>query len=113
MYSHLPPRTDETRARAVLDGRVSTSPRPHGSLRPHRHDVLIAVTGLTGGLVLWAAGLHTQGGRPFGAHWVALVPLVVTAGLELLRRTRPRTAVALGTLALVADQFTTGSLASS
>ncbi|MFE6935261.1 sensor histidine kinase [Streptomyces sp. NPDC057699] len=111
MYSRLTPRTDETRARAVLDGRVSTSPRPHRSLRPHRHDVLIAVTGLTGGLVLWAAGLHTQGGRPFGAHWVALVPLVVTAGLELLRRTRPQTAVALGTFALVADQFTTGSLA--
>jgi signal transduction histidine kinase len=92
------------RARAVLDGRVFTF------LRPHRHDVLIAVTGLAGGLVLWTAGLHTQGGRPFDAHWVALVPLTVTACLELLRRSRPRTAVALGTLALLADQFTTGSL---
>ncbi|HWU07983.1 MAG TPA: histidine kinase [Streptomyces sp.] len=81
------------------------------SLRPHRHDVLIAVTGLAGGLALWAAGLHTQGGRLFDAHWVALVPLTVTAGLELLRRRLPRTALALGSLALVADQFTTGSLA--
>ncbi|MEU1123529.1 histidine kinase [Streptomyces sp. NPDC005899] len=81
------------------------------SPRPHRHDVLIAVTGLVGGLVLWTAGLHTQGGRVLDAHWVALVPLVVTAGLELLRRIRPRAAVAAGTLALVADQLTTGSLA--
>ncbi|MER5552304.1 histidine kinase [Streptomyces sp. NPDC002793] len=81
------------------------------SLRPHRHDVLIAVTGLAGGLMLWAAGLHTQGGRLFAAHWVALVPLAVTAGLELLRRSRPQAAVALGTLALIADQFTTGSVA--
>ncbi|MEU8709511.1 histidine kinase [Streptomyces sp. NPDC048565] len=81
------------------------------SLRPHRHDVLIAVIGLAGGLALWGAGLHTQGGRAFGAHWVALVPLAVTAGLELLRRNRPQTAVAVGTLMLVADQFTTGSLA--
>ncbi|MDQ0793961.1 sensor histidine kinase [Streptomyces sp. B1I3] len=81
------------------------------SSRPHRHDVLIAVTGLVGGLALWAAGLHTQGGRLFGAHWVALVPLAVTAGLELLRRCRPRTAIVLGTFALLADQFTTGSLA--
>ncbi|WP_406145910.1 sensor histidine kinase [Streptomyces sp. NBC_01012] len=81
------------------------------SLRPHRHDVLIAVVGLAGGLALWGAGLHTQNGRAFGAHWVALLPLAVTAGLELLRRNRPQTAVALGTLMLVADQFTTGSLA--
>lgn len=105
MYPRLTPRTDVVPARAVLDGRVFTS------LRPHRHDVLIAVTGLAGGLVLWTAGLHTQGGRVFGAHWVALVPLVVTAGLEPLRRSRPQTALALGTLALIADQFTTGSLA--
>ncbi len=97
------------RAAAVLDGGVSTSARPHRS-RPHRQDVLIGVVGLAGGLLLWAVGLHTQGGF-FGAHWVALLPLVVTAALEPLRRTRPQTALALGTLALVADQFTTGSLA--
>ncbi|MFF2727010.1 sensor histidine kinase [Streptomyces sp. NPDC058008] len=81
------------------------------SPRPHRHDVLIAVTGLAGGLTLWAAGPHTQGGRVLGGHGAALVPLAVTAALELLRRTRPRTALALGTLALIADRFTTGSLA--
>ncbi|MBV7671001.1 two-component sensor histidine kinase [Streptomyces halstedii] len=73
--------------------------------------MLIGAVGLAGGLLLWAAGLHTQGGRVFGSPWAALVPLVVTAALEPLRRTRPQTAVAVGTLALVADQFTTGSLA--
>ncbi|MET9806883.1 histidine kinase [Streptomyces halstedii] len=81
------------------------------SSRPHRQDMLIGAVGLAGGLLLWAAGLHTQGGRVFGSPWAALVPLVVTAALEPLRRTRPQTAVAVGTLALVADQFTTGSLA--
>ncbi|MEV2244314.1 histidine kinase [Streptomyces sp. NPDC049970] len=81
------------------------------SPRPHRHDVLIAVIGLSGGLLLWAVGLHTQGGRVVAAHQAALVPLAVTAGAELLRRTRPQAALATGTLALVADQLTTGSLA--
>ncbi|WP_326699844.1 histidine kinase [Streptomyces sp. NBC_01754] len=81
------------------------------SLRPHRQDVLIGAAGLAGGLLLWGAGLHTQGRRVFGAHWVALVPLTVTAALEPVRRSRPRTALVVGTLALVADQFTTGSLA--
>ncbi|GGT33522.1 sensor histidine kinase [Streptomyces purpureus] len=79
--------------------------------RPHRDDVFIAAGGLIGGLLLWAVGLHTQGGRLFPAHWVALVPLAVMAGLELLRRTMPRTALVAGTLAIVADQFTTGSVA--
>ncbi|MEU4261504.1 sensor histidine kinase [Streptomyces argenteolus] len=83
------------------------------SVRPHRHDVLIAAVGLTGGLILWLAGLHTQGGRLLSAHWMALVPLAVTAGLELLRRSAPQTALVLGTLTLVADQFTTGSLATA
>ncbi|WP_327114566.1 histidine kinase [Streptomyces sp. NBC_01341] len=78
---------------------------------PHRHDVLIAAVGLSGGLLLWLAGLHTQGGRLVEAHWAALVPLTATAALELLRRSAPQTALVLGTLALIADQFTSGSLA--
>lgn len=90
----------------VLDGRVFISTRP-----PHRHDVLIAAVGLSGGLLLWLAGLHTQGGRLVEAHWAALVPLTATAALELLRRSAPQTALVLGTLALIADQFTSGSLA--
>ncbi|WP_406506731.1 sensor histidine kinase [Streptomyces sp. NBC_00212] len=78
--------------------------------RPDRDDVLIAGAGLLGGLVLWAVGLHTQGGRALGGAWV-LLPLAGTAGLELLRRTAPQTALVLGTFLLVLDQFTLGSLA--
>ncbi|MEB8338739.1 sensor histidine kinase [Streptomyces endophyticus] len=80
------------------------------SLRPHRDDVRIAVGGLLGGLVLWGIGLPMSGGRPLGGAWV-LVPLVVMAALEPLRRTRPRFAVIVGTVAVVADQFTDGNLA--
>ncbi|MFE9403634.1 sensor histidine kinase [Streptomyces sp. NPDC006530] len=78
--------------------------------RPHRDDVLIAVGGLLSGLVLWAVGLHTQGGRSLPGAWV-LLPLVGTAALELLRRTAPQPALALGACLLVLDQFTRGSLA--
>ncbi|MEV4878830.1 sensor histidine kinase [Streptomyces cyaneofuscatus] len=81
------------------------------SLRPHRDDVALAVSGLLGGLLLWLLGLHTQGGRPFSAPWITLVPLTVMASTELLRRSAPRTALTVAVLALVADQFTRGSLA--
>ncbi|MET9975062.1 sensor histidine kinase [Streptomyces microflavus] len=81
------------------------------SIRPHRDDVALAVSGLLGGVLLWLLGLHTQGGRPFSATWIALVPLTVMAAMELLRRSAPRTALIVGTLALIADQFTRGSLA--
>ncbi|MFE7565925.1 sensor histidine kinase [Streptomyces sp. NPDC057539] len=80
------------------------------SRRPHRVDAMIALAGLLGGVALWSAGLHTQGGRVLPGAWV-LLPLAVMAGVELLRRTAPGTALAVGTLALVADQLTTGSLA--
>ncbi|MEW1610902.1 MULTISPECIES: histidine kinase [unclassified Streptomyces] len=81
------------------------------SIRPHRDDVALAVSGLLGGLLLWLLGLHTQGGRPFAAPWITLVPLTVLAAMELLRRSAPRTALLVGTAALVADQFTRGDLA--
>ncbi|MFD5690518.1 sensor histidine kinase [Streptomyces rubiginosohelvolus] len=81
------------------------------SIRPDRDAVALAVSGLLGGLLLWLLGLHTQGGHPFSAPWVTLVPLTAMAAAELLRRNAPRTALAVGTLALVADQFTRGSLA--
>ncbi|MCA1269292.1 histidine kinase [Streptomyces sp. 7G] len=81
------------------------------SIRPDRDAVALAVSGLLGGLLLWLLGLHTQGGHPFSASWVTLVPLTAMASAELLRRNAPRTALAVGTLALVADQFTRGSLA--
>ncbi|QNE74886.1 two-component sensor histidine kinase [Streptomyces finlayi] len=79
--------------------------------RPHRHDVLIAAIGLLGGLLLWLIGLHMQGPRPLDEPWVALVPLAVMAGLELLRRSAPLTALLVAVPALVADQFTVGNLA--
>ncbi|MYW67633.1 two-component sensor histidine kinase [Streptomyces sp. SID8379] len=82
-----------------------TLPRP-----PHRDDVRIAVAGLLGGLLLWGIGLRMNTGRLLDGAWV-IVPLVAMAGLELVRRTLPWCAVAAGTLVLVADQFTQGSLA--
>ncbi|MGC5539285.1 histidine kinase [Streptomyces griseus] len=81
------------------------------SLRPDRDAVALAVSGLLGGLLLWLLGLHTQGGHSSLAPWVTLVPLTAMAAAELLRRTAPRTALTIGALALVADQFTWGNLA--
>lgn len=81
------------------------------AIRPHRDDVALAVSGLLGGLLLWGLGLHTQGDRPLSAPWITLVPLTAMASVELLRRSAPRTALTVATLALVADQFTRGSLA--
>ncbi|MFB6788529.1 sensor histidine kinase [Streptomyces olivaceus] len=82
--------------------------------RPHRLDVGVAVGGLLGGLLLWGIGL---GVRPadeavvlFDGRWPLLVPLVVMAGCELLRREAPRTGVLVGTAALIADTLTRGSL---
>ncbi|MFD7443246.1 sensor histidine kinase [Streptomyces sp. NPDC059909] len=82
--------------------------------RPHRDDVLIAAAGLAGGLLLWSLGVHTKDdGRPLSGPWVTLGPLVVMAAMELLRRTRPQTALVVGTVAIVADQFTPGSIATA
>lgn len=78
--------------------------------RPHRHDVLLALSGLTGGLLLWALGLVSYGGRALPGAWL-LLPLVVCALAEAYRRTLPRAALAAGCAAVVADQFTDGSLA--
>lgn len=89
----------------MLDGRVPSPPRPH------RDDVLIAVSGLLGGVVLWLLGLHMQTGRPLDAPGIELVPLAVMSALALLRRSAPQTALVIGTLALIMDQFTAGNLA--
>ncbi|WP_436843762.1 histidine kinase, partial [Streptomyces hundungensis] len=104
MQWRLGPGGEDRAAAGVLDGGVTLF------CRPHRDDVLIAVGGLLGGLLLWAVGLYTQGARPLGGVWV-LLPLVGTAALELLRRTAPQPALALGTCLLVLDQFTRGNLA--
>ncbi|MFI8103556.1 sensor histidine kinase [Streptomyces sp. NPDC086023] len=78
--------------------------------RPHRHDVVIAVAGLLCGLGLYGLDLHVNARRDLLPGWAVLVPLVVTAGLELLRRTAPRPALVAGTVAVVANEFTVGSL---
>ncbi|MDH6224940.1 MULTISPECIES: sensor histidine kinase [Streptomyces] len=84
---------------------VETFPRG-----PRPFDVAAALGGLALGLLLWAVGLDLYPRRDVPGWWV-LVPLAVTAGLELLRRVRPLTGLAVGCVALVADQLTTGSLA--
>ncbi|WP_445526277.1 sensor histidine kinase [Streptomyces cyslabdanicus] len=82
--------------------------------RPHRDDVRIALGGLLGGLLLWAIGLgpreSADGLVLWPQRWVVMVPLAVTAGCELMRRTRPGAAVLIGTAALAADTLTRGSV---
>ncbi|MEU4063604.1 histidine kinase [Streptomyces wedmorensis] len=78
--------------------------------RPHRLDLFIALSGLACGVLLWSFGLYTTGDRVLDQRWAALVPLAVMASMEALRRTLPQTALIVGTLALVADQFTNGNL---
>ncbi|OKJ57231.1 chitinase [Streptomyces sp. CB02009] len=70
----------------------------------------MAVGGLAIGLLMWSFGLHTQTGRLISARWATLIPLFVMASMVALRRTRPLTALHVGTVALVADQFTYGTL---
>lgn len=79
--------------------------------RPHRIDLYIAATGLVGGLILWSFGLFVSGDHVIGPRWATLVPLTVMAGMEALRRAAPQTALIVGTLAIVGDQFTNGNLA--
>ncbi|MEU3745439.1 MULTISPECIES: sensor histidine kinase [Streptomyces] len=78
--------------------------------RPHRLDLFIALSGFACGVLLWSFGLYTTGDRILDQRWAALVPLTVMASMEALRRTLPQTALIVGTLALVADQFTNGNL---
>lgn len=104
MYRALGRCVDVPARGAVFDGGVTVFPRPH------REDVLIAAAGLLGGVLLWALGLHTQGSRGLSGPWV-LLPLLAIALMELVRRSAPRTALLVATLALVADQFTVGSVA--
>lgn len=83
--------------------------------RPHRDDVRIAFAGLLGGLLIWGVGLGTRASDDpivlWDGRWPILVPLTVMAGCELLRRTRPRTGLIVGTVAIVADTLTQGNLA--
>ncbi|MGW3386055.1 sensor histidine kinase [Streptomyces cinereoruber] len=78
--------------------------------RPHRFDLLMGSLGLACGLLLWSFGLYTTGDRLLDQQWAPLIPLAATAGAEVVRRTLPRTALAVATAAVVADQFTNGNL---
>ncbi|WP_432014514.1 sensor histidine kinase [Streptomyces cucumeris] len=83
--------------------------RPRLLQRPHRDDVLISLAGLVGGVVLWSLGLVGGDSFPREPEALTLVPLVVMAGAELLRRTAPAVALCVAVPALAADQFA-GSL---
>ncbi|GHF50877.1 two-component sensor histidine kinase [Streptomyces mashuensis] len=72
-------------------------PRP-----PDRFDLLIAATGLSGGLLLYVLGLGSTPAADV-PRWLALVALVVMSGAELLRRSAPLTGLAVGTAALTLD----------
>ncbi|MBZ4320297.1 sensor histidine kinase [Streptomyces huiliensis] len=69
---------------------------------PHRDDLLIAASGLLGGLLLYALGLSS---RPVAAlpRRVALAALVVIVAAELLRRRHPLVGLAVGVPALAVD----------
>ncbi|MEU1801427.1 histidine kinase [Streptomyces sp. NPDC019937] len=80
--------------------------------RPHRDDLLIALTGVLGGALLWALGLHNN--PPFFGtpQWSGLVALVVISGAELLRRTAPVVGLGIGTVAVAVD-LCSGGLAAT
>ncbi|MEU8939107.1 histidine kinase dimerization/phosphoacceptor domain-containing protein [Streptomyces goshikiensis] len=80
------------------------------SQRPHRDDVLLAVSSVLAGALLWSLGVHSTGNRHLPA-WVALVPLLVLGAMELLRRTAPAVTLPVAVAGLVFDRFTVGNLA--
>ncbi|MEU1674341.1 histidine kinase [Streptomyces roseifaciens] len=77
--------------------------------RPDRDAVLIAATGLLGGLALWLLDLHNNPPLAALPGWLSLVALGVMCCAELLRRSAPLTALTVGTLTLALD-ICTGSL---
>ncbi|MFJ3199633.1 sensor histidine kinase [Streptomyces sp. NPDC086989] len=86
------------------------APAPGRIFRPHRDDVLLAVVSLLAGLLLWSLGIYMND-RHLLPAWAALVPLLALGPMELLRRTAPNTTLAVGTVGVIADQFTVGNLA--
>ncbi|WP_406387030.1 sensor histidine kinase [Streptomyces sp. NBC_00211] len=94
----------------------TTTPTAHAPahariFRPHRDDVLLAVVSVLSGLLLWSLGIYNTSDRHFFPAWAALVPLLALGPMELLRRTAPRVTLAVGTVGVIADQFTVGNLA--
>jgi signal transduction histidine kinase len=109
MQSRTVPGHQATSTRAVLDGDMAVRPP-----RPHPFDVRAALAGLLGGLLLWGIHLATRPAHDpivlLDGRWWILLPLVVTAACEALRRTLPRTALLVGWAALTVDTITQGNL---
>ncbi|MEV6573263.1 histidine kinase [Streptomyces sp. NPDC051577] len=87
------------------------SKNPASAFRPHRDDVLLCVVSVLAGVLLWSLGVHSSPNRNLLPDWAALVPLVVLGAMEPLRRTAPRLTLAVGTVGIIADQFTVGNMA--
>lgn len=83
---------------------MTALPRPHD-------DVLIAASALIGGLLLWWLGLDSHPDQGSGPRRLTLVPLFVICAVDLLRRRMPKTALAIGCVAMLGDQFTVGNVA--
>ncbi|MBL1095657.1 sensor histidine kinase [Streptomyces coffeae] len=79
--------------------------RPRLLQRPHRDDVLISLSGLVGGVIMWSLGLVGGEKFPRDPEALTLLPLVVMAAAELLRRTAPAVALCVAVPALVGDQL--------
>ncbi|OKI10213.1 two-component sensor histidine kinase [Streptomyces sp. CB02923] len=71
----------------------------------------MAVGGLLGGLLLSGLGLHSSPPLLGLPPWLGLVALTVMSGTELLRRTAPRAALGLATVALALDVCSGGLIA--
>ncbi|MET9953381.1 histidine kinase [Streptomyces sp. NPDC006339] len=78
--------------------------------RPHRVDLLIAACGLAFGLLLWGFGMVVRTEALIETRWAPLVPLLVMTAMETVRRSLPRTALIVGTLTVVANEFTYGNV---
>lgn len=78
---------------------------------PHRDDLLLALASVAVGLLLWSLGVYSSPSRNLLPDWAALVPLVALGAMEPLRRSAPNVTLAVGTVGLIADQFTVGNLA--
>lgn len=96
--------------RPAISGRSDKHNRHHRPGSPHRDDVLIALCGLLGGLVLWWLGLYSDRNQAddVGRSWV-LLPLAAMCLAVLGRRAAQPWALLLATVALAGD-MATGSL---
>nr|WP_257019049.1 histidine kinase [Streptomyces sp. TLI_235] len=79
------------------------------TLTPRRQDAAIALAGLLGGLVLIAFGAYDNSDSV--PRWLAALPLLAMAALELLRRTRTIWTASLGGLVFAGGIFAGSVLA--